>query len=195
MPALRRSLSSGLRARLRAKVAAGPKQHRHVMSQTACARHFLLPMRWRLAGGDLSGHEGWRDAGATRPQRACAREPGREQWALRWSRGGCQQAIVSLIGAALLCGRAARCRHSRAFRPAAVHSLLHRLISSAEIRISPRSLLALRHLDAMRRPRRVCHLDDALKADAAINASFAQRRLCCAGRGPSCASAARGKLV
>ena len=47
----------GLRARLRANVAADPKQDRHIMSQTACERrHVLAPMRWLHAGGDLSRH-------------------------------------------------------------------------------------------------------------------------------------------
>ena len=59
MPALRRphDCDRGLRARLRAKVAADPKQDRHIMSQTACERrHVLAPMRWLHAGGDLSRH-------------------------------------------------------------------------------------------------------------------------------------------
>ena len=58
-PALRRphDCNRGLRARLRAKVAADPKQDRHIMSQTACERrHVLAPMRWLHAGGDLSRH-------------------------------------------------------------------------------------------------------------------------------------------
>jgi hypothetical protein len=59
MPALRRphDCDRGLRARLRAKVAADPKPDRHIMSQTACERrHVLAPMRWLHAGGDLSRH-------------------------------------------------------------------------------------------------------------------------------------------
>ena len=59
MPALRRphDCDRGLRARLRANVAADPKQDRHIMSQTACERrHVLAPMRWLHAGGDLSRH-------------------------------------------------------------------------------------------------------------------------------------------
>ena len=57
MPALWRphDCDRGLRARPRAKVAADPKQGRYVMSQTACERrHFLVPMHWLHAGGDLS---------------------------------------------------------------------------------------------------------------------------------------------
>jgi hypothetical protein len=45
----------GLRARLRAKVAAAPSQDRYVMSQISSEhRGFAVPMRWRPAGGDLS---------------------------------------------------------------------------------------------------------------------------------------------
>ena len=58
-PALRcpHDCDRGLRARLRANVAADPKQDRHIMSQTACERrHVLAPMRWLHAGGDLSRH-------------------------------------------------------------------------------------------------------------------------------------------
>src|SRR5208283_2160161 len=57
MPALRRphDRHRGLRARMRAKVAADPKHDRHIMSQTACQRRrFPVPLRWLHAGGDLS---------------------------------------------------------------------------------------------------------------------------------------------
>jgi hypothetical protein len=57
MPALRRpdDRHRGLRARLRAKVAADPKHDPHIMSKTACERRRLpVPLRWPHAGGDLS---------------------------------------------------------------------------------------------------------------------------------------------
>ena len=57
MPALRRphDRHRGLRARMRAEVAADPKHDRHIMSQTACQRRrFPVPLRWLHAGGDLS---------------------------------------------------------------------------------------------------------------------------------------------
>jgi hypothetical protein len=57
MPALRRPhyRDRGLRARLRAEMAAAPGQDRYVMSQISCERRgFAVPMRWRPAGGDLS---------------------------------------------------------------------------------------------------------------------------------------------
>ena len=56
MPALRRRMIViEVFARLRANVAADPKQDRHIMSQTACERrHILAPLRWLHAGGDLS---------------------------------------------------------------------------------------------------------------------------------------------
>jgi hypothetical protein len=45
----------GLRARLRAEMATAPRQDRYVMSQISCEhRGFIVPMRWRPAGGDLS---------------------------------------------------------------------------------------------------------------------------------------------
>jgi hypothetical protein len=45
----------GVRARLRAEVAADTEQDRHVMSQSPCERRgFPVPMRWLRAGGDLS---------------------------------------------------------------------------------------------------------------------------------------------
>ena len=56
MPALWRAHDRhrDLRARLRAELAAYTKQHRHLMSQTACKRcSFLPPMRRLHAGGDL----------------------------------------------------------------------------------------------------------------------------------------------
>ena len=41
--------------RLRAEVAADPKQDRHVMSQTSSERcSFPVSLRWLHAGGDLS---------------------------------------------------------------------------------------------------------------------------------------------
>jgi hypothetical protein len=44
-----------LRIRLRAEVAADPKQDRHVMSQTSSERHrFPVPWRWLHPDGDLS---------------------------------------------------------------------------------------------------------------------------------------------
>jgi hypothetical protein len=57
MPALRRphDRHRGLRARMRAKVAAGPKHDRHIMSHTVRQRRrFPVPLRWLHAGGDLS---------------------------------------------------------------------------------------------------------------------------------------------
>ena len=57
MPALRRpdDRHRGLRARLRAKVAADPKHDPHIMSKTACERRRLpVPLRWPHARGDLS---------------------------------------------------------------------------------------------------------------------------------------------
>src|SRR5208337_2829421 len=57
MPELRRphDRHRGLRARLRAKVAAEPKHDRHIMSQTSSQRRrFPVPLRWLHAGGDLS---------------------------------------------------------------------------------------------------------------------------------------------
>jgi hypothetical protein len=57
MPPLRRSHDRhrGVRARLRADVAADTEQDRHVMSQTSCRRGgFPVPMRWLRAGRDLS---------------------------------------------------------------------------------------------------------------------------------------------
>jgi hypothetical protein len=57
MPRLWRSHDRhrGVRARLRAEVAADTGQDRYVMSQTFCRRcGFPVPMRWLHAGGDLS---------------------------------------------------------------------------------------------------------------------------------------------
>ena len=56
MPALRRphDRHRGLRARLRAEVAADAKQVRHVMSRTSSARRLPVPLRWLRAGGDPS---------------------------------------------------------------------------------------------------------------------------------------------
>src|SRR5208337_4292264 len=57
MPALRRphDCDRGLRARLRAKVAADTKHNRHVMSHTSSERRrFPVPLRWLHAGGGLS---------------------------------------------------------------------------------------------------------------------------------------------
>jgi len=57
MPVLRRphDRHRGLRARMRAKVAADPKHDRHIMSQTACQRRrFPVPLRRPTAGGDFS---------------------------------------------------------------------------------------------------------------------------------------------
>ena len=56
MPALRRphDRHRGLRARLRAEVAADAKRVRHVMSRTSSARRLPLPLRWLRAGGHPS---------------------------------------------------------------------------------------------------------------------------------------------
>jgi hypothetical protein len=57
MPALRHphDRDRGIRARLRAEVAADTKRVRHVMSQTSSERRrFPVPLRWLHAGGDVS---------------------------------------------------------------------------------------------------------------------------------------------